>query len=85
MAEKTMREFSTSSTENIGVGPTFDLGEYDYDIKPSLIKMVPLIIFSGKKDVDAIAIYRIFWRLAIPLTFKAFLKMLYYFVCFLSH
>ena len=55
MAEKTLHEFSAPSTENIRVGPTFDLGEYDYEIKPSLIKMVQLIIFSGKKDEDAIA------------------------------
>jgi len=55
MAEKTLHEFSSPSTENIRVGPTFDIGEYDYEIKPSLIKMVQLIIFSGKKDEDAIA------------------------------
>lgn len=55
MAEKTLREFSTPSTENICVGPTFSLGEYDYEIKPSLIKMLQLIIFSGKKNEDAIA------------------------------
>ena len=55
MAEKTLREFSVPSTENFRVGPMFDLGEYDYKIKPSLIKMVQLIVFSGKKDEDAIA------------------------------
>jgi hypothetical protein len=55
MAEKTLCEFSAPSTKNIHVGPTFNLGEYDYEIKPSLIKMVQLIIFSGKKDEDAIA------------------------------
>jgi len=55
MAEKTLREFSAPSTENTHVGPTFDLGEYDYEIKPSLIKMVQVIIFSGKKDEDVIA------------------------------
>jgi len=55
MAEKTLREFSPPSTENIRVGPIFDLAEYDYEIKPSLIKMVQLIIFSRKKDEDAIA------------------------------
>jgi len=37
------------------MGPTFHLGEYDYEIKPSLIKMVQVIILSGKKDKDAIA------------------------------
>jgi len=54
MAEKTLREFFAPSTENIRVGPTFDLGEYDYEIKPSQIKMVQLIIFNGKKDENAI-------------------------------
>jgi len=54
MAKKTLHEFFAPSTEHICIGPTFDLGEYDYEIKPSLIKMVQLIIFSGKKDEDAI-------------------------------
>jgi hypothetical protein len=55
MAEKILPEFSAPNTENIRVGPTFNLREYDYEIKPSLIKMVQLIIFSAKKDEDAIA------------------------------
>jgi len=55
MDEKILREFSTPSTENIHVGPAFDLGEYDYEIKPRLRKMVQVIIFSAKKDEDAIA------------------------------
>jgi len=60
MAEKTLREFSAPSTEKIRVGPTFDLREYDYEIKPSLIKMVQVIIFSGKKDEDVIAHFQNF-------------------------
>jgi len=60
VAEKTLCEFSAPSTKNICVGPTFDLREYDYEIKPSLIKMVQVIIFSGKKDEDAIAHLQIF-------------------------
>ena len=69
MAEKTMREFSTSSTENIGVGPTFDLGEYDYEIKPSLIKIVQFSYLVERRMKMPLHICRIFWRLAIPLTF----------------
>jgi hypothetical protein len=53
VAEKTLREFSTPSTENIRVGPTLDIGNHDYELKPSLIKMLQAITFSGKKDEDA--------------------------------
>jgi len=55
MAQKTRRVFSAPHIENIRVGPTFDHGEYDYEIKPSLIKLVELIRFSGKKDEHAMA------------------------------
>jgi len=85
MAEKTLRKFSAPSTENIHVGPTFNLGEYDYEIKPSLIKMVQVIILVERRMKMSLPICRIFWRLEIPLTFKVFLKMSCYFICFLSH
>jgi len=55
MVEKTLREFSAPSTENIRVGPTLNIREHDYELKPSLINMVQAITFSGKKDEDASA------------------------------
>jgi hypothetical protein len=55
VAEKTLREFSAPSTENIRVGPELDTKDHDYELKPSLINMVQAIIFSGKKNEDASA------------------------------
>jgi hypothetical protein len=55
MVEKTLREFSAPSTENIHVGPELDTEDHDYELKPSLISMVQAITFSGKKNEDASA------------------------------
>ena len=55
MAKKTLREFSAPSSENVHVGPTLNIGEHDYELKPSLINMVQAITFSEKKDEDASA------------------------------
>jgi hypothetical protein len=55
MVEKTLREFSAPSTENIRVGPELDTEDHDYELKPSLINMVQAITFSGKKNEDASA------------------------------
>jgi hypothetical protein len=40
MAEKTMREFSAPSTENIRIGPTLKTNNLEFELKPSLINMV---------------------------------------------
>jgi hypothetical protein len=55
MAQKTLREFSTSSTENIRVGPTLDTNDREFELKPSLINMVQANTFSGKAYEDASA------------------------------
>jgi hypothetical protein len=52
MAEKTLRECSAPSTENILVGPELDT-DNDYKLKPSLINIVQTITFSGKNNEDA--------------------------------
>jgi hypothetical protein len=46
MAEKTLREFSAPSTENIHVEPTLDTNNHEFELKPSLINMVQANTFS---------------------------------------
>jgi hypothetical protein len=48
MAKKTLREFSTPSTENIRIGPTLDTNNHEFELKPSLINMVQAKTFGGK-------------------------------------
>jgi hypothetical protein len=55
MAHKTLREFSAPSTENIRVGPTLDIKNHKFELKPSLINMVQANTFSGKAYEDASA------------------------------
>jgi hypothetical protein len=40
MANKTLHEFSTSTTENIHTGPQVNIGEDGFELKPMLIAMV---------------------------------------------
>jgi hypothetical protein len=55
MAQKTLREFSAPSTENIHVGPTLDTNDHEFELKPSLINMAQVNTFSGKAYEDASA------------------------------
>jgi hypothetical protein len=55
MAHKTLREFSAPSTENIRVGPTLDIKNHKFELKPRLINMVQANTFSGKAYEDASA------------------------------
>jgi hypothetical protein len=55
MAQKTLREFSAPSTENIHIGPTLDTNDREFELKPSLINMVQTNTFSGKAYEDASA------------------------------
>ena len=40
MANKTLHEFSTPTTANIHTGPTVNVGDNGFELKPALIKMV---------------------------------------------
>ena len=55
MAEKTLREFSTPSAENICTRPTLKTNNLEFELKPSLINMVQATPFSGKAHEDASA------------------------------
>ena len=55
MADKTLREFSAPSTENIRPRPTLKTGNLVFELNPSLINMVQATPFSGKAHEDASA------------------------------
>jgi hypothetical protein len=55
MADKTPREFSAPSTENIRTRPTLKTDNLEFELKPSLINMVQATPFSGKAYEDACA------------------------------
>ena len=55
MADKTLREFSAPSTENIRTRPTLKTNNLEFKLKPSLINMVQATPFSGKAYEDASA------------------------------
>ena len=55
MAQKTLREFSTLSLENIPIGPKFAVeeGAPEFELKSTLINLVQATQFSGKTHEDA--------------------------------
>ena len=55
MSEKTLREFSAPSTENIRTRPTLEINNLEFELKPSLNNMVQATPFSEKAHEDASA------------------------------
>ena len=53
MAEKTLREFSVPSTDNVATGPNINVGDMNFKLKSSLINMVQASPFCGKPNEDA--------------------------------
>ena len=53
MAEKTLREFSIPSTDNVATGPNINVGDVNFELKSSLINMVQASPFCGKSNEDA--------------------------------
>jgi len=46
-------DFSSPSATHISLGPQAEIGDIDFEIQPSLIRMVQGSTFSGKPDEDA--------------------------------
>ena len=53
MAEKTLREFSVLSTDNVATGPNINVGDVNFEPKSSLINMVQASPFCSKPNEDA--------------------------------
>ena len=70
MVDKTLREFSAPSTENIRTGPTLRINNLEFDLKPSLINMVQATPFNGKAHEDASAHLQNFLEISSTITIK---------------
>jgi len=46
-------DFSSPSATHISLGPQVEIGDIDFEIQPSLIRMVQASTFSGKPHKDA--------------------------------
>ena len=55
MANRTLREFSAPTTANIRTGPTVNVGDNGFELKPALINMVQANQFCGKAHEDVSA------------------------------
>ena len=80
MANKSIREFSAPTTDNIRTGPAAEI-DGNFVLKPGLINMVQSNQFYGKAHEDASAHLQHF--LEICNTFTT--EMLYYFASSHSH
>ncbi len=47
MANKTLRVFAAPSADNVAIGPQINMGDVDFDLKSSLIKMAQASPFCG--------------------------------------
>jgi hypothetical protein len=53
MANKSLREYSAPTPDNIRTGPTVAIGNATFELKPALINMVQASQFCGKAHEDA--------------------------------
>ena len=84
MANKSIREFSAPTTDNIRTGPAAEI-DGNFELKPGLINMVQSNQFCGKAHEDLVLIYNTSWRFATHSPYQEFPKMLYYFASSHSH
>jgi len=70
MADKTLREFSASTTANIHTRPTINVGDNGFELKPVLINMVQASQFCGKAHKDASAHLQHFLEICSTFTIK---------------
>jgi hypothetical protein len=74
MANKTLREFSAPTTENIRTGPQVNVGEDGFELKPALITLVQASQFCGKAHEDASAHLQYFLEICSTFTIKGVTK-----------
>ena len=70
MAEKTLREFSVPSTDNVATGPNINVGDVNFELKSNLINMVQASPFYGKPNKDANAHLQNFLELCKTVTIR---------------
>jgi len=70
MVEKSLREFPAPTTDNIHTGPTVNVGDGSFELKPALINMVQSSQFCGKTHEDASAHLQNFPEICSTFTIK---------------
>ena len=70
MADKSLCEFSAPTTDNIRTGPTINIGDHPFELKPALINMVQASQFCGKAHEDASAHLQHFLKICSTFTIK---------------
>ena len=71
MANKTLREYSAPTPDNIRTGPAVVVGDVAFELKPALINMVQASQFCGKAHEDANAHLQHFLEICSTFTIKA--------------
>ena len=84
MANKSFREFSAPTTDNIHTGPVVDI-DCNFELKPGLINLVQANQFCGKAHEDASAHLQHFLEICSTFTMSGSPQMLYYFASSHSH
>jgi hypothetical protein len=84
MVNKSLREFSTPTTNNIWTGPAVDI-DRPFELKPTLINMVQASQFCGKAHEDASAHLQHFLEICRTFTIKDVPRDAYYFAFSHSH
>ena len=74
MANRTLCEFSVPTTANIRNGPTVNVGDNGFELKPALINMVQESQFCGKTHEDASAHLQHFLEICSTFTIKEVTK-----------
>jgi hypothetical protein len=74
MANKSLHEFSASTTANIRTGPKVNVGDNGFELKPALINMVQAIQFFRKAHEDANAHLQYFLEICSTFTIKGVTK-----------
>ena len=70
MAQKTLRDYSTPSANQVPTGPEVNTGGKNFEIKTGLITMVQSLPFCGKANEDASAHLQQFLELCSTFVIK---------------
>jgi hypothetical protein len=64
MADKILHEFSAPNTSNIHTGPTVNVGDNRFELRPALINMVQVASFVERHMKMRVLISNTSWRFA---------------------
>ena len=82
MAEKTLREFSVPSTDNVATGPNVNVWDVNFELNQASSTWCRLAHSMASQMRTQMHIYRIFWSSATLLSYGVSSPTLSSFVCF---